>query len=193
MRTRVARTAVGWLVLGATATLVGGCGGDAASASNPAPARETTSEQAEARAFARAVNLRAFDIPGFKVVLAGEAEHEASPGPFPRRVEQCDGGPVVNGASRGIASPLLQKEKVPIQTVLSGVYPMSDASMTSSYIAAADSHQGLNCIQSEEARTKVKAYFPPRREFFRAPPKWAKIILAAPKRPATMSSIRSGR
>jgi hypothetical protein len=58
----------------------------------------------------------------------------------------------VNGGSRGLASPLLQKQMVPIETVLSIVYPMSDPSSASAYIAAADSQRGLRCIQREESR-----------------------------------------
>ncbi len=151
MRSRVRRIATTWLVLAATAVLAAGCGSNAASASDAA------SEQAQARAFAAAVNLSASDIPGFKVALAGEGEHKASPGPLPRRVEQCDGGPRVNGASRGVTSPLLQKQSVPIETVLSAVYPMRDPSIASAYITAADSRQGLGCVQREEVRKRDAA------------------------------------
>jgi hypothetical protein len=138
-----------WLVLGMAAILVAGCAGSAASAS------ETANEKAEARAFASTVNLSASDIPGFKVVAATLGENEALPGPLPRQVEGCYGGPVLNAASRGVASPLLQKEKVPIQTVVSAVYPMSDPSTASAYITAADNQQGVRCIQREEIRKRA--------------------------------------
>jgi hypothetical protein len=152
MRSRVPGIAASWLVLGAAVTLLAGCGISGASASNAPPAIE----QAQTRAFASAVNLVASDIPGFKVALAGESEHgDAPPGPLPRPVEECDGGPVVNGASRGVASPLLQKESVPIQTLLSVVYPMSNPSAASAYIEAANSPQGLNCIEREEVRKRA--------------------------------------
>jgi hypothetical protein len=138
------------LALGAAATLAIGCG------SNTASASQTAHEQAQARAFARNVNLRASDPPGFRVALAGESEHgDAPPGPLPRRVEECDGRPVVNGASRGVASPLLQKESVPIQTLLSVVYPMSDPSTASAYITAASGSRGLGCLQREEVRKRA--------------------------------------
>jgi hypothetical protein len=151
MRLRVPGIAANWLALGAAVTLFAGCGISGASASN-AP---SAIEQAQTRTFASAVNLGASDIPGFKVALAGESEHgDAPPGPLPRRVEECDGGPVVNGASRGVASPLLQKESVPIQTLLSVVYPMSDPSTASAYITTADSHRGLGCIQRNELRKR---------------------------------------
>lgn len=149
MRPCVPRIAATWLVLAAAAALAAGCGSNAASASDAA------SEQAQARAFAAAVNLSASDIPGFKVVLAGEGEHEAAPGPLTRQLEECDRGPLLNGTSRGVASPLLQKESVPIQTVLSAVYPMSDPSTASAYITAADSQRGLRCIQHEEIRKRA--------------------------------------
>jgi hypothetical protein len=154
MRSRVPRIAASWLLLGAAVTLLAGCGISGASASN-AP---SAIEQAQARAFASAVNLGASDIPGFKVALAGESEHgDAPPGPLPRPVEECDGGPVANGASRGVASPLLQKQSVPIQTVLSVVYPMSNPYTASAYITAADDPRGLGCVQREEVRKRDAA------------------------------------
>jgi hypothetical protein len=75
----------------------------------------------------------------------------------PRRVEECDGGPLADVASRGTASPLLQKSTFPIQTVLSVVYPMRDASVASAYVVAADSRTGLDCIQREEIRKRDAA------------------------------------
>jgi hypothetical protein len=112
--------------------------------------------KAQAAAYAHTVNLRVSDLPGFKLALAGESEHGDAPsGPLPRPVEECDGGPVVNGASRGVASPLFQKESVPIQTILSIVYPMRDRSIASAYIAAADGGRGLGCLQREEVRKRA--------------------------------------
>ena len=110
----------------------------------------------QAVAYAHVVNLRVSDLPGFKVALAGESEHGDAPsGPVPRPVEECDGGPVVNGASRGVASPLLQKQSVPIQTIVSIVYPMRDLSVASAYIAAADDGRGLGCVHREEVRKRA--------------------------------------
>ena len=110
----------------------------------------------QAVAYAHTVNLRVSDLPGFKLALAGESEHGDAPsGPVPRPVEECDRGPVVNGASRGVASPLFQKRSVPIQTVLSVVYPMRDPSIASAYIAAADAGRGLGCVQREEVRKRA--------------------------------------
>ena len=125
--------------------------GAAGSGSTTAPITK-----AQAAAYAHVVNLRISDLPGFKLALAGESEHGDAPsGPFPRPVEECDGGPVVNGASRGVASPLFQKESVPIQTILSIVYPMRDPSIASAYIAAADGGRGLGCLQREEVRKRA--------------------------------------
>ena len=154
------------VVLLAAATLAGGCGSSAASAN------ESSAEQAEFRAFAGAVNLRDSDVPGFKVVLAGEGEQEARPGPLPQAAETCDGGPVANLASRGRASALFQTKKLPIQTVVSAVYSWPDASAASAYLAAADSGRGLECLTREEvkragvgvrtrARIEVVALLPP--------------------------------
>ena len=132
---RIPRIAAAWLVLSAAGALAGGCG-------TAASANDAANEHAGTRVFASEVNLRASDVPGFKVVAATQGEQQAQPGPLPQRVEQCDGGPVVNGASRGVASPLFQMQKVPIQTVVSGVYLMRDPSAASAYITAADRWPG---------------------------------------------------
>jgi hypothetical protein len=116
--------------------------------------KPTSSPQAVA--YAHVVNLRVSDLPGFKLALAGESEHGDAPsGPVPRPVEECDGGPVVNGASRGAASPLFQKQSVQIQTIMSVVYTMRDPSIASAYIAAADDRRGLGCLQREEVRKRA--------------------------------------
>lgn len=172
------RTAAIWLVLGAAAALAGGCGSNAASAS------DTASERAEARVFASDVNLRPADAPGFKVVAGTLGENEASPGPLPRRVEECDGGPLVNGASHGVASSLLQKENNPIQTVVSAVYPMSNPSIASAYITAADSRQGQGCVQREEIR---------KRDASRVRGKSEVVALRPPLRGAPISGVRVWR
>jgi hypothetical protein len=140
-----------WTALVAAAALSTGCVGNTASASDAA------SGQAGARAFADAVNLRVSDMPGFMLVAATLGERGAPPGPVPRRAEECDGGPHVDGASRGFASSLFQKPSVPIQTVVSAVYPMRDRSSASAYIDAADSPAGLACIQREEIRRSAAA------------------------------------
>jgi hypothetical protein len=125
-------------------------------ASSAASASHAASEQAEARVFARKVNLRASDVPGFKSVAATTGEIETPPGPLPQQVEECDGGPVVNMASHGAASPIFQNQNVPIQTLVSAVYPMRTPSIAFAYIAAADSRRGLGCIQREEIRKRDK-------------------------------------
>jgi hypothetical protein len=145
----LSRIAAAWLVLGAAATLAGGCASNAASASDAA------TERAEAHAFAGAVNLAASDVPGFKVVASTLGETEAPPGPLPRPVEECYGGPILNAGSRGVPSPLLQKQTVPIQTVASAVYPMREPSTASGYIMAANGRRGLRCIQREEIRKRA--------------------------------------
>jgi hypothetical protein len=149
MKSRTPRIVATWLVLGAAAALAGG------RASNAASANDAASEPAETRMFARKVNLRRSDVPGFKVVARTQEEHKAPAGPLPRRVEECDGGPLVNGTSRGIASPLLQKQNVPIQTVLSAVYSMRSPPVASAYITAADREGGLGCLQREEIRKRT--------------------------------------
>lgn len=146
MRRHAPRIAARWLPLAAAVTLAAGCAGNAASAS------ETAGERAEARAFGGGVNLRSADLPGFKVVFEGE---EGRPGPLDRRIELCDGGPLVDGADHGVFSPLLQRQRVPVQTVLSGVYRMASPSIAADYISAADSRRGLRCIEREEVRKRA--------------------------------------
>jgi len=86
------------------------------------------------------------------VVLEGE---EGRPSPLDRRIELCDGGPIVSAADHGVFSPLIQKQRVPVQTVLSGVYRMTSPSIAAAYIRAADSRRGLRCIEREEIRKRA--------------------------------------
>lgn len=146
MRTRVPRLAAVWLVLGAAAGLVGGCAGNTASASGDA------SEHAEARVFASEVNLRASDIPGFKPLVS---LGEGTATPLDRRIEECDGGPILNKASFDVASALFQTQTGSVQTVVSTVTLMRGPSTASGYIAAAVSRRGLGCIQRDERRKSV--------------------------------------
>jgi hypothetical protein len=113
---------------------------------------ETAGERAEARAFAGGVNLRPADLPRFKVMFEDE---EGRPSPLDRQIERCDGGPVVSAADRGVISPLLQQQKVPVQTVLSGAYRMKGPSSAVAYIRAADGPRGLRCIEREEIRKRA--------------------------------------
>lgn len=134
------------LVLGAAATLLAGCGSSAASASNaPSP-----SEQAQTRAFADSINLSTNDLSGFKIVF----DDKGNSGPLDRQIEECDGGPIFNQANHGVASPLLQRPKVPVQTLSSEVYRTPSPSFASNYIKAADSRRGLGCVQREEVRKR---------------------------------------
>ncbi|HEY3758667.1 MAG TPA: hypothetical protein VGL37_02820 [Solirubrobacteraceae bacterium] len=146
MRFFISRVLAVWLVLAAAATLAAGCAGNTASAS------DATSRQARVRAFAAEVNLHASDLPGFKIVAGAMGEPGALPSPLPREAEVCDGGPLINGARRGVASAVFQQQHAPIQTVVSAVYPTRDPSVASTYIAAADSASGRRCIQREEIR-----------------------------------------
>lgn len=147
MRLRAPVIAAVWLALaGGAAMLATGCAGSTASA------RETAGERAQTRAFAGSVNLRSADLPGFKIVFEGE---EGRPSPLDRRIELCDGGPLVSTANRGVFSPLLQAQKVPVQTVLSGVYRMKSPSSAAAYLEAADGTRGLRCIEREEVHKRA--------------------------------------
>jgi hypothetical protein len=157
MRHRIVAMSLVLVALSAIAVLLAACGSSSHASSTSAPAgSHKPIANPQAVAYAHTVNLRVSDLPGFKVALAGESEHGDAPsGPLSRPVEECDGGPVVNGASRGVASPLFQKESVPIQTILSVVYPMRDPSTASAYIAAADGGRGPVCLQREEVRKRA--------------------------------------
>jgi hypothetical protein len=111
--------------------------------------------QAAVRAFASKVNLGASDVPSFQALPLTQGESEASPGPLPRRVEECYGGPLLSATSHGIASPVLQKQTVPVQTVLSAVYPMHHPATASQYLEAAKSPRGRRCLQREEIRKRA--------------------------------------
>lgn len=139
------------LALGLAAA-AGGCGSNDA-----ASAQETAGQRAEARAFAKSVNLSPADLPGSKIVSDAE---EGRPSPLDRGAETCDGGPTVDLADRGDFSPLLQRQKtVPVQTVLSGVYRLASPGDAAAYLRAADSPRGRSCIEREE--TRKRASLPP--------------------------------
>lgn len=182
MRPCVPRIATTWLVLGAAATLLAGCGSNAASASNALSVSNAPSagEQAQARVFAGAVNLRGPDLSGFKVVLEGEGKS----GPLNRQIEQCDGGPIFNQANHGVASALLQQPKVPVQTLSSEVYRTPSPSFASDYIKAADSRRGLGCVQREEVR---------KRDAVRVSGKSEVVALRPPLAGAPVSGVRVWR
>ena len=160
--------------------------------------------KAQAAAYAHTVNLRVSDLPGFKLALAGESEHGDAPsGPVPRPVEECDGGPVVNGASRGVASPLFQKQSLPIQNHLSIVYPMRDPSIASAYITAADGDRGLGCLHREEVRKRAASGLREKSEVVALGPPLAGAPVSAcvcgflwsgirPARPARIGASRIG-
>jgi len=141
------RTTAVSLVLAATVALVAGCGDSSPSSTGSASVAART-----AQAFASEVNLRADDVPGLKIVFG--AAHGRS-GPLKRQTEECDGGPLVSGVAHGLISPVFQKQKLPVQTVLSAVFLMRDPSTALGYIAAADSSRGLGCIKSAEHRPRV--------------------------------------
>ena len=149
MRLGSIRAVAAWLAIAAAIASAWGCSGNTASAS------DTASERAEARVFAGSVNLSARDLPGFKVVI----EAAGRPSPLSRSIEKCDGGPIVDEADRGIASPLLQKQRVPVETVASEVFRMHGSSIARDYINAADSSRGLACIQ--RAELQKRASLPP--------------------------------
>jgi hypothetical protein len=149
VRLPIARIPSGWLALGTAVALAMGC------MSNAASANDAASEQAVARALASEINLRGTDLSGFEVVAGTQGENEVQPGPLPRRVEKCNGGPTVNPANRGVASPLFQTPDVPIQTIVSAVYAMPAPSMSTSYLIAGDSKHGRGCLQREEIRKRA--------------------------------------
>jgi hypothetical protein len=149
MISRVRWSSASWLALGAAAALAGGCASTATSTGDNA------TEQVAVRSFAKTINLDASDVPSFQALPLTQGESEASPGPLPQSVEQCDGVPLMSGRSHGIVSPVLQKQSVPVQTVLSGVYPMRHPATASEYLAAADSQHGMRCMQREELRKRA--------------------------------------
>jgi hypothetical protein len=132
------------------------------------------------RVFAAAVNLRGSSVPGFKPVLGG-GEEPAHPGPVAGEVEACDGGPVMPSTSRGVASPLLQKERVPIETIVSAVYSMGSATRADGYLTAADSERGIACVEKAEE----KQYAP-----LHAPETVEAVSLEAPSSLAGVSGVR---
>ena len=82
----VPRIAATCLVLSATAVLVAACGGSGDTSANPS--RPIT--RAQAIAFAKAVNLRAADVPGSKLVEREREDMKVEPANL--EYERCAGG-----------------------------------------------------------------------------------------------------
>lgn len=137
------RVAALWLVLLAVATVSPGVANSVAS--------EPRTSSAGAGGFAAAVNLRASDVPGFKVTLNGGLGHA---GPLDQWSERCDGSPVLNMDAHGQVSPIFQKPSS-LQTILSAVYFVGDSSVAARYTKAASSERGPNCLRRDELRESI--------------------------------------
>jgi hypothetical protein len=152
------------LVLLASSGLLAACGGShsaavavapaaAATATHPAvaagasPSAARALTKAQAKAFARAVNLTAADVPGFKV----SSEHHEQETPAEKRLEgeltRCAGGAARNLQVAEVSSKEFEREdKNGVQSVQSGVTVEPTAALAVKELAEARSQRGRNCF-----------------------------------------------
>jgi len=156
----------------AAAVLMAACG---AGDRNVGPTASVS--QTQAQAFAREVNLRPSDLPGF---VAGRARREraAAPGPLGLSVERCDDGVVsairvpsprlshssahrveasLPATARVEASPAtapVEAFALPIQSVRSVVYVMANPTSASHELAVLSSSRARRCAE-EALRTPI--------------------------------------
>ena len=159
------------LVLLASSGLLAACGGSYSAASSHsaavsvAPAATTTAtpptvatgsspsaaralSKAQAQAFARAVNLRAADVPGFKVSAEHGHEHETA---AEKRLEgeltRCAGGAARDLQVAEVSSKEFEREdKSGAQNLQSGITIEQTPALAAKELAAVRSERGRTCI-----------------------------------------------
>jgi hypothetical protein len=139
------RAAAASLALFAAGSTLAGCGGSGAAASGigtPHASSPITKEQAVA--FAKAVNLRAADLPDMR---ATTPEHERGTMPEDRQLARCDGGvdpyrriaQIHSDAFTGVSEGELER-------IGSEVELMPTAALTAQNNGAVRSPRGLKCV-----------------------------------------------
>jgi hypothetical protein len=120
-----------------------------------AGASPTAPSKSQAQAFARAVNLRAADVPGFKVSAEHGHEHEtAAEKQLERELLGCIGAGVGTGVGAGhngqlaeVSSKEFEREnKNGLQSVQSGVTVEPTAALAVKELAEVRSERGRNCF-----------------------------------------------
>jgi len=154
------RTIVTMLAISATSVLTAGCGGSSSSADG-ASAQVTN---AQAVAYADAVNLRAADVRGLEEGRR-PAKRQTAAGPFGRGMDTCESAAARAGLVIGISSPrfvhldsrplqsvnsgnLLHPISLPNQSVSSGVYFFKSEALAHQYLAASDSARFAACLET---------------------------------------------
>ena len=154
------RTIVTMLALATTAMFAAGCGGSSSSADS-ASAQVTN---AQAVAYANAVNLRAADVPGLEEGRR-PAKRQTAAGPFGRGMDSCVSAAARAGLVIGISSPrfvhldsrpiqsvnsgnLLHPISLPNQSVSSGVYFFNSEALALQYLAAPNTAGFAACVET---------------------------------------------
>jgi hypothetical protein len=166
MRTVIRRLAATVLLLGAGGLLTA-CGsshpaattaarGTSTGVATGAPASaERLRTKGEAIAFARAVNLRATDVPGFKVSSEHENEHEtAAEKRLEREMLRCVGAP---STKDGLAEELAEVKSPDLKLEHDGLAVSVRSSISVARTSAAVARE-LATIRSAHARTCVSHY-----------------------------------
>jgi hypothetical protein len=147
------------LAVAVIVVLVAGCG-SSNTASNGASGAMTTAQDV---AFARAVNLRAADIPELTEEKAEPPDHETRTGPLGRAIESCDGAGGPARAIVGITSPEFRRSTARgtvlvlglSESVRSAVYFVPSAPLAAREYAATASSRASSCLMRNLVREHV--------------------------------------
>jgi len=147
MNARLLRPAVAFLVLAAASCVVSGCGGSGPSAGSAASSKRAPIPKARAAAYARAVNLRAGDLPLASVF---EAESEAKRSDLTPHEKACErAGHGANQLKRRIidrhSATLGWNLPGEFQRIYSAVEVLPTAALTVRHNAANRSSRALTC------------------------------------------------
>ena len=153
------------LALAAIVVLVSGCGGGSGTTGTAATAASATAANSRAVAYARAVNLRASDVPG---MVSRVRERRAGAPPLGAAVARCDGGVIRADEVVGIRSPRFRNQpqhqsgqgsasiRLSTEAVTSEVYVMRSEALAHKDVAAAISPRGRACLARVRKRAEAE-------------------------------------
>ncbi len=154
------------LGLAALGVFVSGCGGGSGTTGTASTAASATAANPRAVAYARAVNLRASDVPG---MVSRLRERRAAAPPLGAAVARCDGGVLRADEVVGIRSPRFRNQpqqhragqgsastRLSTEAVTSQVYVMRSEALAHKDVAAAASPRGRACLERVRKRAEAE-------------------------------------
>ena len=131
------------LALAATSVLSGGCSASSSNGSTSANGSDPI-EKAQAVVFARAVNLRAADLPGW--ASDGPEAQTTRPGPFVAGLARCGGAIYPGDPVGGIGSRFRRGQRLQMELTQSAVLVTPSADVASRDVAANRSARVQACV-----------------------------------------------